>query len=1079
MDSTPVILFAQKLAGNEKRIRDRAVKKLKKWLYARSSSVKFQFTKEEILKLWKGLFYCMWMSDKPLIQEELAKTLSEMIHCFNKRDAALLFIQEFYETVNREWPRLDYLRMDKFMMFVRRFLHQTFEFLHKSGWDEELKEKVLEILNTAVINPKKEDACMGFQMHFADIYVEELVKVAADELSGQQLTRFLVPYCHLLASSRSPGLRKTVIQRVFEFTMRLSESDEVDGSDSNDKFKNGGDEDDEGSNNEDCDDEADVESEDDESVSLDEDDEAEYRQTIYSRFEGEQKFMQKVKKHEIENLKLPIPEFDYQDIGDTLLEIVGNAQMKQKLRSENYFLVKEFHEMAKGIFPLDLVDKSLGRRLSKRDIEAAAKRLLMEREEEMLEDASIKRQRRSAFSDLEKADISESESDSEHTDGAECIDVLIESQNKKRGRRQEQMKKNEKQKSLKRRKLSDDAAQNFLNEQYSTDETCESAKNHENIEKYPEPEVNAVHLSSEVKKKSINQNVMRQSKKQKCLKTKRKISTHSNLLPVVGSAKDSFHSDIPVEKGQYETVKVSEKVNEKEDCLNHEGMNIQLNSEDKAGTNLSPLMTKAKPTRKKGTLNKLAAKDELSGKESNDIKQAIDGTKLPKTRTADTSISEQKMGSTTSSFVSLELTSVTDQDSVLQCVAVQKSGDASNEQLEERLSGSGSKGEKVVQSSPSHNKILTRNRKKVALKGSLLDKTDECGSVDESSRKQLHKMPTLEIVTQNCKEVENQLNGGDITEDNQSEETGKSKNETPQKTETRLINIGSVNKSNKDAVMELNSGDSNEMKLPKNRNKSRKNIKRQKTKLLQNKTKSMPVLDAVESTNSSYIRLKTGNVTDTNTVPVCDAVKISGDSPVAQDKNKKLVNDSKSENIVKSSPSRNIIMTRKRKKDSLQVSKLNITEQRVNENENDHFTDGKGNLKSPEKKRIKLTTLIEGGEFKKLSQKKVTGNDFIKFEEFVKTPPAFFRKAVSKVSPKFVQKLKKEEFQSKEELTKSCKKVNFKLINNSTQGAREYAVSVKNSPGIPYDAKRQPSQGVLKLRLATDSNNDQANQKSS
>jgi len=23
---------------------------------------------EELLKLWKGLFYCMWFSDKPLVQ---------------------------------------------------------------------------------------------------------------------------------------------------------------------------------------------------------------------------------------------------------------------------------------------------------------------------------------------------------------------------------------------------------------------------------------------------------------------------------------------------------------------------------------------------------------------------------------------------------------------------------------------------------------------------------------------------------------------------------------------------------------------------------------------------------------------------------------------------------------------------------------------------------------------------------------------------------------------------------------------------------------------------------------------------
>ena len=27
-----------------------------------------EFTHMEMMKLWKGLYYCMWMSDKPLVQ---------------------------------------------------------------------------------------------------------------------------------------------------------------------------------------------------------------------------------------------------------------------------------------------------------------------------------------------------------------------------------------------------------------------------------------------------------------------------------------------------------------------------------------------------------------------------------------------------------------------------------------------------------------------------------------------------------------------------------------------------------------------------------------------------------------------------------------------------------------------------------------------------------------------------------------------------------------------------------------------------------------------------------------------------
>ena len=39
------------------------------------------FDKSEMLRLWKGLHYCFWMSDKPLIQEELADKIASLMHC--------------------------------------------------------------------------------------------------------------------------------------------------------------------------------------------------------------------------------------------------------------------------------------------------------------------------------------------------------------------------------------------------------------------------------------------------------------------------------------------------------------------------------------------------------------------------------------------------------------------------------------------------------------------------------------------------------------------------------------------------------------------------------------------------------------------------------------------------------------------------------------------------------------------------------------------------------------------------------------------------------------------------------------
>ena len=74
------------------------------------------FNETELLKIWKGLHYCMWMQDKPLIQEELSDNIANLIHSFNNAHTAMLFITTFYKTECREWTSIDKWRMDKFLM---------------------------------------------------------------------------------------------------------------------------------------------------------------------------------------------------------------------------------------------------------------------------------------------------------------------------------------------------------------------------------------------------------------------------------------------------------------------------------------------------------------------------------------------------------------------------------------------------------------------------------------------------------------------------------------------------------------------------------------------------------------------------------------------------------------------------------------------------------------------------------------------------------------------------------------------------------------------------------------------------
>lgn len=57
----------------------------------------------------------MWMSDKPLIQEECAENISDLIHCL-EFNGSMQFFKIGMLTLQNEWFGIDQLRLDKFLM---------------------------------------------------------------------------------------------------------------------------------------------------------------------------------------------------------------------------------------------------------------------------------------------------------------------------------------------------------------------------------------------------------------------------------------------------------------------------------------------------------------------------------------------------------------------------------------------------------------------------------------------------------------------------------------------------------------------------------------------------------------------------------------------------------------------------------------------------------------------------------------------------------------------------------------------------------------------------------------------------
>jgi ribosomal RNA-processing protein 1 len=194
-------------APTEKKYRDRALKKLTVYL-----TKKTEWTELEWDKLWKALFYCMWMSDKRPVQEELSTNLAALVHRIPTPEAALEFVHSFFRTMHREWHGLDGLRLDKFYSLVRKFVRESVALLRVQDWDEDLVQEFGTILSAEVVSQLPN----GLRMHLADLYLVEIYNAAGKDVTTEAFMTLLEPFFTLLGGEYDKTVFKRVRELVFE-----------------------------------------------------------------------------------------------------------------------------------------------------------------------------------------------------------------------------------------------------------------------------------------------------------------------------------------------------------------------------------------------------------------------------------------------------------------------------------------------------------------------------------------------------------------------------------------------------------------------------------------------------------------------------------------------------------------------------------------------------------------------------------------------------------------------------------------------------------------------------------------------
>ncbi|XP_017075533.2 ribosomal RNA processing protein 1 homolog [Drosophila eugracilis] len=207
------VKIVRALASNDVILRNRQIRKLPKWFKVRASS-SFPITEENFMRIWKGLYYSMWMSDKPLVQEELAEQLAQMVDAFNGNTACSLgFFSAFMRTMCQEYFGIDQWRMDKFLMLTRRMVRYVLRLLKQNKWSADLIAAFNSSMQLSVLSEQPKSR--GMTMHYLDVFFEELAKAADGEISAAQVNLFLRPFVTYMATQRDAKLVAQCRTRVF------------------------------------------------------------------------------------------------------------------------------------------------------------------------------------------------------------------------------------------------------------------------------------------------------------------------------------------------------------------------------------------------------------------------------------------------------------------------------------------------------------------------------------------------------------------------------------------------------------------------------------------------------------------------------------------------------------------------------------------------------------------------------------------------------------------------------------------------------------------------------------------------
>ena len=214
--------FARNLATGNRKTRAQALGAVEKWLAGRGEGA----SELELRKLWRGIFFCVWMVDKAHVQLEVSRTIARLVHCFATPAHAARWLRCWGATLRGEWGKLDKHRIDKYYTLIRQVVVEAVAYVRARAWAADACEALVGALDAELVRQLPN----GPRLHLADVLLEALgvADEAGDEVaadgdsdgdgepgpSAAVLVLLLQPFVAQLALTADAPVVRRVLERL-------------------------------------------------------------------------------------------------------------------------------------------------------------------------------------------------------------------------------------------------------------------------------------------------------------------------------------------------------------------------------------------------------------------------------------------------------------------------------------------------------------------------------------------------------------------------------------------------------------------------------------------------------------------------------------------------------------------------------------------------------------------------------------------------------------------------------------------------------------------------------------------------